>query len=93
MGPQHSNLSLASLAAALAADAENVRLGGGPAAIERQHAKGRLTARERIGLTLDPAASWLEIGLWAAGRCMASGAEPRRPGWCAAWAWWPAGGT
>ena len=40
--------------------------GGGPAAIERQHAKGRLTARERIGLRWTPARFWLEIGLWAA---------------------------
>ena len=42
-----------------------IRLGGGPAAIERQHAKGRLTARERIGRLLDPGTPWLELGLWA----------------------------
>ncbi|HEY1784314.1 MAG TPA: acyl-CoA carboxylase subunit beta [Pirellulales bacterium] len=66
MGSQHSSPSLATFAHQAAADAEGVRLGGGPAAIERQHAKGRLTARERIGLTLDPGSFWLEIGLWAA---------------------------
>ncbi len=30
------------------------RLGGGPKSIERQHTKGKLTARERIDLLLDP---------------------------------------
>ena len=29
-------------------------LGGGPARIERQHAMGKLTARERLELLLDP---------------------------------------
>ena len=40
--------------------------GGGPAAIERQHGKGRKTARERIAALLDPGAQALELGLWAA---------------------------
>jgi acetyl-CoA carboxylase carboxyltransferase component len=40
--------------------------GGGPKAIARQHAKGRLTARERIAHLLDPHAPFFEIGLWAA---------------------------
>ena len=43
-----------------------LRQGGGPAAIERQHAKGRKTARERIEALLDPGAPVLELGLWAA---------------------------
>jgi acetyl-CoA carboxylase carboxyltransferase component len=51
---------------ALRAQEERLRQGGGPAAIERQHAKGRMTARERIAALLDPASSALEIGLWAA---------------------------
>lgn len=42
--------------------------GGGPQAIERQHAKGRLTARERITKLLDPGTECLELGLWAAWR-------------------------
>ncbi len=45
---------------------ERIRLGGGPKAIERQHAKGRLTARERIARLIDDPAWWLELGLWAA---------------------------
>ncbi|HEY2911519.1 MAG TPA: carboxyl transferase domain-containing protein, partial [Gemmataceae bacterium] len=43
-----------------------IRLGGGAKAIDRQHAKGRLTARERIAKLLDANAPWTELGLWAA---------------------------
>ena len=35
-------------------------LGGGPARIERQHAMGKLTARERLELLLDPG-SFVEL--------------------------------
>ncbi len=45
---------------------EQIRLGGGQPAIERQHAKGRLTARERLDRLLDPGTSFFELGLWAA---------------------------
>ena len=38
---------------------ERLREGGGPKRIERQHAQGKLTARERI----DPGGGFLEIGL------------------------------
>lgn len=41
-------------------------LGGGKQAIERQHAKGRLTARERIASLLDPTTTLFEMGAWAA---------------------------
>ena len=44
---------------------DQLRLGGGPEAIDRQHAKGRKTARERIAALLDAGAPSLEIGLWA----------------------------
>jgi 3-methylcrotonyl-CoA carboxylase beta subunit len=43
-----------------------IRLGGGAKATEAQHAKGRLTVRERLKLLLDDEASFLELGLWAA---------------------------
>ena len=33
--------------------------------IDRQHKKGRLTARERIGDLLDPGSFFLEVGRWA----------------------------
>ena len=42
-----------------------ITLGGGRAAIERQHAKHRLTARERIERLLDPGTQLFELGLWA----------------------------
>ncbi|MDC0284866.1 acyl-CoA carboxylase subunit beta [Mariniblastus sp.] len=43
----------------------DIELGGGLRAIERQHKKERLTARERITKLLDDPTSWQEIGLWA----------------------------
>lgn len=42
-----------------------IRLGGGAKAIDRQHEKGRLTARERIAKLLDPGTDLFELGLWA----------------------------
>jgi 3-methylcrotonyl-CoA carboxylase beta subunit len=45
---------------------EQIRQGGGKRAIERQHAKGRLTARERIERLIDPGTALFELGLWAA---------------------------
>ncbi|HUV59029.1 MAG TPA: acyl-CoA carboxylase subunit beta [Desulfatiglandales bacterium] len=39
-------------------------LGGGPEAIEKVHAKGKLTARERVELFADPG-SFREFNLWA----------------------------
>lgn len=43
-----------------------LRLGGGPDKIERQHAQGKLTARERIDLLLDKNSYAQEIGLLVA---------------------------
>lgn len=43
-----------------------IRLGGGEKAIERQHEKNRLTARERIDRLIDPGTGFQELGLWAA---------------------------
>src|SRR5690606_14077597 len=45
---------------------EKLRQGGGPAKIERQHEQGKLTARERIALLLDPRTALMEIGLLVA---------------------------
>ncbi|MDP9268149.1 MAG: acyl-CoA carboxylase subunit beta [Acidobacteriota bacterium] len=45
---------------------EKVREGGGAKAIDAQHAKQRLTARERIALLLDPGTTFFELGLYAA---------------------------
>ena len=43
-----------------------LKLGGGTKAIESQHAKKRLTARERIALLIDPGSKFQELGLYAA---------------------------
>ena len=45
---------------------EELRQGGGPARIEREHSKGKLTARERINLLFDPDSHFQEIGLLVA---------------------------
>jgi 3-methylcrotonyl-CoA carboxylase beta subunit len=50
----------------LPTEEDTIRLGGGRKAIERQHEKGRLTARERIARLIDSPAEWFELGLWAA---------------------------
>jgi len=49
----------------LLADEDVLRGGGGPEAVARQHAKGRMTARERIAALTDPESRFLELGLWA----------------------------
>jgi 3-methylcrotonyl-CoA carboxylase beta subunit len=51
---------------ALTQQEDVLRQGGGPKAIESQHAKKRLTARERLALLLDPGEELLELGLFAA---------------------------
>ncbi len=45
---------------------KQIRLGGGLKAIDRQHEKGRLTARERVDKLLDDPKNFFEIGLWSA---------------------------
>jgi 3-methylcrotonyl-CoA carboxylase beta subunit len=57
---------LASKVEAIRREEETIRVGGGAKAIERQHAKSRLTARERITRLIDPGADFFELGLWAA---------------------------
>jgi len=43
-----------------------IRQGGGAKGIAAQHAKKRLTVRERLDLLLDKGSEFLELGLWAA---------------------------
>jgi 3-methylcrotonyl-CoA carboxylase beta subunit len=45
---------------------EQIRQGGGPKAVEGQHRKGRLTARERIAALIDRGTDFFELGLYAA---------------------------
>lgn len=44
---------------------DEIRQGGGAKAIARQHAKGRLTARDRIARLADDGTPFFELGLWA----------------------------
>src|SRR5208283_1506418 len=57
--------ALADLVAQVRNEEEIIREGGGAKAIENQHAKNRLTARERIKLLTDPG-TFFELGLYAA---------------------------
>ncbi|MFZ7090128.1 acyl-CoA carboxylase subunit beta [Primorskyibacter sp. 2E233] len=54
------------------------RLGGGQKRIDAQHAKGKLTARERIELLLDEG-SFEEYDMFVAHRCNDFGMENNRP--------------
>src|SRR5438270_3228798 len=56
---------------------EQARLGGGPRRIEAQHAKGKLTARERLDLLLD-SETFVEIDRFVTHRSTAFGLENER---------------
>src|SRR3981189_1101164 len=45
---------------------EQIRQGGGAKAIDSQHKKGRLTARERVVKLIDPGSQFFELGIYAA---------------------------
>lgn len=53
------------------------RAGGGPARVERQHSAGKLTARERLELLLDPG-SFVEIDALVTHRCQDFGIENQK---------------
>ena len=62
-----------------AGQAQEAALGAGsPAAVERQHARGKLTARERLELLLDPG-SFVELDMLARHRAHGFGIERTRP--------------
>ena len=56
---------------------EQAKLGGGKKRIERQHAKGKLTARERLNLLLDEG-SFRELDMFVTHRCTDFGMERKR---------------
>jgi methylmalonyl-CoA carboxyltransferase large subunit len=65
--------------AALAAERSRLEQGGGPAQIDKQHAAGKLTARERVAKLADPG-SFQEIGLFARHRATQFGmADKEQP--------------
>jgi 3-methylcrotonyl-CoA carboxylase beta subunit len=51
---------------ALKNEEEKIREGGGAKAIDSQHKKNRLTARERIAGLIDPGTHFFELGIYAA---------------------------
>ncbi len=57
---------MAGLVSTIRNQEEEIKQGGGPKAIDAQHAKGRLTARERIDLLIDRDTEFFELGLYAA---------------------------
>jgi methylmalonyl-CoA carboxyltransferase 12S subunit len=64
----------------LHAERARLELGGGRAGIERQHANGKLTARERIARLIDDG-TFQEIGLFAKHQCCHFGmADKEMPG-------------
>ncbi len=58
---------MADLVSAIRNEEERIREGGGAKAIESQHSKSRLTARERITRLVDPGL-FFELGIYAANR-------------------------
>jgi 3-methylcrotonyl-CoA carboxylase beta subunit len=56
---------MADLVSQVRNEEEKIREGGGAKAIENQHGKGRLTARERINLLADPG-TFFELGAYVA---------------------------
>ncbi|SFU16027.1 Acetyl-CoA carboxylase, carboxyltransferase component [Algoriphagus locisalis] len=62
----NSNPTMDSLLHDLQAKYEQVKLGGGAKRIEKEHAKGKLTARERIDYLRDKGTDFLEVGAFVA---------------------------
>ena len=44
--------------------AATVKLGGGPKRIEREHSRGKMTARERVAALVDEGSEFMELGLF-----------------------------
>ena len=64
--------------AELQARRDTAHLGGGPRRIDSQHARGKLTARERVALLLDEG-SFEEFDMFVVHRCADFGIEKDRP--------------
>ncbi len=63
---QKNSRSMIELLTALKNQEETIRQGGGPKAIESQHKKNRLTARERVAGLIDAGTHFFELGMYAA---------------------------
>ncbi|MEX0994283.1 MAG: acyl-CoA carboxylase subunit beta [Balneolaceae bacterium] len=60
-----SDLSLNQLFTLIRKQEDEIRKGGGKRRIEKEHKKGKMTARERINFLLDKKSEFYELGLWA----------------------------
>src|SRR5437588_11929158 len=58
--------AMAELVTVVRDEEEKIREGGGAKAIEAQHNKGRLTARERLARLLDEGTEFFELGIYTA---------------------------
>ncbi len=63
---ERNQKAVAELVAQVRNEEEVIQQGGGAKAIESQHKKGRLTARERIALLIDPGTEFFELGSFVA---------------------------
>ena len=63
---QKNSHRMADLRAEIKKQEQQIRQGGGAKAIEAQHSKGRLTARQRIERLIDPGTPFFELGIYAA---------------------------
>jgi len=63
---ERNQSNIANLVAQIRNDEEIIQQGGGEKAIAAQHKKGRLTARERIALLIDPGTEFFELGSYVA---------------------------
>ena len=63
---QHNTRRMVELLAEIKEQEQQIRQVGGAKAIEAQHSKGRLTARERIDRLIDPGTPFFELGIYAA---------------------------
>lgn len=65
MNNQRTTTSLKDLAAKTETYLKKIKEGGGIKAVEKQHERGKLTARERIDYLIDAGSAFLEIGAFA----------------------------
>jgi 3-methylcrotonyl-CoA carboxylase beta subunit len=63
---QKNHRHIVDLLTKLKNEEEQICVGGGSKAIESQHKKGRLTARERVKKLVDPGSNFFELGIYAA---------------------------
>ena len=63
---QKNSQRMVELLTAIKNEEEKIREGGGPKAIESQHKKNRLTARERVAKLIDPGTHFFELSIYAA---------------------------